>query len=211
MLYSSSKQALRNQMRGIHAEIQCNDDADLAMSNVLERCMRKYTWPRSHAGLHNIGRIQSFRPRCSLVHNLPAGEGHRPLGTECTNSDCSHIPEVWHQPRSPSFVHKTALITRLWRCVHSCFLQNMELTEMVVKLMQGGAVVVTFVILHPSLWYPVVTHAAAIVLIGSLTFDINLYYKGWKPGVHGMHCSTLYWSSLKNHFMVVSNRTIVCN
>ncbi|XP_025105311.1 actophorin-like isoform X1 [Pomacea canaliculata] len=43
MLYSSSKQALRNQMRGIHAEIQCNDDADLAMSNVLERCMRKYT------------------------------------------------------------------------------------------------------------------------------------------------------------------------
>lgn len=43
MLYSSSKQALRNQMRGIHAEIQCNDDTDLAMSNVLERCMRKYT------------------------------------------------------------------------------------------------------------------------------------------------------------------------
>nr|KAG5704416.1 hypothetical protein BaRGS_024271 [Batillaria attramentaria] len=43
MLYASSKQALRNQMRGIHAEIQCTDDADLAMSNVLERLMRKYT------------------------------------------------------------------------------------------------------------------------------------------------------------------------
>ncbi|KAK7103327.1 actophorin-like [Littorina saxatilis] len=43
MLYASSKQALRNNMRGIQAEIQCCDDTDLAMSNVLERCMRKYT------------------------------------------------------------------------------------------------------------------------------------------------------------------------
>lgn len=43
MLYASSKQALRNNIRGIQAEIQCNDDNDLAMSNVLERCMRKYT------------------------------------------------------------------------------------------------------------------------------------------------------------------------
>ncbi|KAL8565185.1 hypothetical protein ACOMHN_003972 [Nucella lapillus] len=41
MLYASSKQALRNNMRGIHAEIQCTDDSDLAMSNILERCMRK--------------------------------------------------------------------------------------------------------------------------------------------------------------------------
>uniref|UniRef100_A0A0B6Z588 ADF-H domain-containing protein n=1 Tax=Arion vulgaris TaxID=1028688 RepID=A0A0B6Z588_9EUPU len=43
MIYTSSKQALRNKMRGIHAEIQCTDDADLAMSNVLERISSKYT------------------------------------------------------------------------------------------------------------------------------------------------------------------------
>lgn len=43
MLYASSKQALRNNMRGIQAEIQCNDDTDLAMSNILQRIMRKYT------------------------------------------------------------------------------------------------------------------------------------------------------------------------
>ncbi|KAH9492708.1 cofilin [Bulinus truncatus] len=43
MIYTSSKQALRNKMRGIHAEIQCTDDSDLTMSNILERICSKYT------------------------------------------------------------------------------------------------------------------------------------------------------------------------
>ncbi|KAK0058413.1 actophorin, partial [Biomphalaria pfeifferi] len=43
MIYTSSKQALRNKMRGIHAEIQCTEDSDLTMSNVLERICSKYT------------------------------------------------------------------------------------------------------------------------------------------------------------------------
>jgi len=43
MLYTSSKAALRTKMRGIQAEIQCTDDTDLLMSNILERVCRKYT------------------------------------------------------------------------------------------------------------------------------------------------------------------------
>ena len=42
MLYTSSKQALRNKLRGLHAEIQCTDDSELCMSYVLEKCSRKY-------------------------------------------------------------------------------------------------------------------------------------------------------------------------
>ncbi|XP_035828936.1 cofilin [Aplysia californica] len=43
MLYTTSKKALRNKMRGIHAEIQCTDDTDLTMANILERICSKYT------------------------------------------------------------------------------------------------------------------------------------------------------------------------
>ncbi|ESO90185.1 hypothetical protein LOTGIDRAFT_164500 [Lottia gigantea] len=44
MVYSSSKAAFRLQLKGITTEMQCNDDGDLAVSNVLERCSRKYTF-----------------------------------------------------------------------------------------------------------------------------------------------------------------------
>ncbi|KAK6181168.1 hypothetical protein SNE40_009088 [Patella caerulea] len=44
MLYSTSKAAFRLRLKGITTEMQCNDDSDLAVSNVLERCSRKYTF-----------------------------------------------------------------------------------------------------------------------------------------------------------------------
>ncbi|GFS09050.1 cofilin/actin-depolymerizing factor [Elysia marginata] len=43
ILYTTSLKALRKKMEGITAEIQCTDDSDLTMSNVLERCLNKYT------------------------------------------------------------------------------------------------------------------------------------------------------------------------
>ncbi|XP_041355163.1 cofilin-like [Gigantopelta aegis] len=42
MLYSSSKQAFLRKLQGMRVIIQCNDDTDLAMSNVLDRCISKY-------------------------------------------------------------------------------------------------------------------------------------------------------------------------
>ncbi|KAK3732654.1 hypothetical protein RRG08_009335 [Elysia crispata] len=43
ILYTTSLKALRKKMEGITAEIQCTDDSDLTMSNILERCCNKYT------------------------------------------------------------------------------------------------------------------------------------------------------------------------
>ncbi|RUS90651.1 hypothetical protein EGW08_001551 [Elysia chlorotica] len=43
VLYTTSVQAFKKKMEGITAEIQCTDDCDLTMSNILERCSNKYT------------------------------------------------------------------------------------------------------------------------------------------------------------------------
>lgn len=41
MLYSSSVRALKTRLPGIHIEMQCNDDSDLAQSNLLQRCLER--------------------------------------------------------------------------------------------------------------------------------------------------------------------------
>ncbi|XP_021368705.1 cofilin-like isoform X2 [Mizuhopecten yessoensis] len=43
MLYSSSLKELKSKLKGVHTEIQANDEDDLALSNVLDRCTDKYT------------------------------------------------------------------------------------------------------------------------------------------------------------------------
>ncbi|KAL5009286.1 hypothetical protein ScPMuIL_014867 [Solemya velum] len=42
MLYTSSMKALKNKLVGIHVEVQCNDESDLALSHVLEKCTERY-------------------------------------------------------------------------------------------------------------------------------------------------------------------------
>jgi cofilin len=43
MLYTSSKLAFKAKLRGVHADIQCTDESDLIMTNILERVCNKYT------------------------------------------------------------------------------------------------------------------------------------------------------------------------
>ncbi|XP_069118446.1 uncharacterized protein [Argopecten irradians] len=43
MIYSSSVKELKTKLKGVHTDIQANDEDDLALSNVLERCTDKYT------------------------------------------------------------------------------------------------------------------------------------------------------------------------
>ena len=42
MLYTSSKKALVQKLQGIHKEMQCNDDDDLAWSSIVDKCVSKY-------------------------------------------------------------------------------------------------------------------------------------------------------------------------
>ncbi|XP_046576491.1 actophorin-like [Haliotis rubra] len=42
MLYSSSKMTLLKKLEGIPVVLQCNDEDDLSMCNVLDRCISKY-------------------------------------------------------------------------------------------------------------------------------------------------------------------------
>ena len=41
MLYSSSVRALKQKLKGIQIELQCNDDNDLSQGNLLQKCLER--------------------------------------------------------------------------------------------------------------------------------------------------------------------------
>jgi hypothetical protein len=42
MVYSSSVKALKQKLIGVHVDIQCNDETDLALSHILDKCTARY-------------------------------------------------------------------------------------------------------------------------------------------------------------------------
>ncbi|XP_052057980.1 actophorin-like isoform X1 [Mytilus californianus] len=42
MVYSTSAKALKQRLNGLHIVIQCNDETDLALSHVFDKCSAKY-------------------------------------------------------------------------------------------------------------------------------------------------------------------------
>lgn len=42
MIYSSSVKALKQKLEGVYVDIQCNDETDLALSHILDKCTARY-------------------------------------------------------------------------------------------------------------------------------------------------------------------------